>query len=157
MVSTVASSTSPSPSQRRHQMCAPFALPIPHTVTWVVLICKHKRERTARLRSCLHMSVTLCGTPRTAQPTSKTHRFCTRTRDGYASAKRKSAGSTGLNYIVAVVTCRQQCLFPFQLSILYTRDQTRTRGAGTGFLRLQVWVRPWIPAGLPVQFPSGHM
>ena len=36
-----------------------------------------------------------------------------------SSAKRKSAGSMGLNYIVAIVTCRQQCLFPFQLSTMY--------------------------------------
>ena len=37
-----------------------------------------------------------------------------------ASAKRKCAGSTGLNYIVAIATCRQQCLFPFQLSTTST-------------------------------------
>ena len=37
-----------------------------------------------------------------------------------ASAKGKSAGSAGLNYIVDVVTCRQRCLFPFQLSTTST-------------------------------------
>ena len=36
------------------------------------------------------------------------------------SVKRKHAGSTGLNHIVAVVTCRQRCLFPFQLSTTST-------------------------------------
>ena len=39
-------------------------------------------------------------------------------------------------------------------SILYTRDQTRTHATGTGFLWVRVRVRPWIPAGLPVQFPK---
>ena len=36
------------------------------------------------------------------------------------STKRKSAGSAGFNYIVAIVTCHQQCLFPFQLSTTST-------------------------------------
>ena len=36
------------------------------------------------------------------------------------SEKRKSAGSVGHNYIIAVVTCHQQCLLPFQLSATST-------------------------------------